>query len=134
MARVRSFAVVAMVVALTSPARAGLVDKWDETFTGIRHLSRTGTDANGVEQRYHVALIDLDASGIDVRPALNRDTWLGAKEVTSAMATRNGAQLAINGDYWSGGSKDPSQGTTTVNGTCYRAHPERSALAWSRDR
>lgn len=125
--------VVAALFLVAPVAGAQMTDVWDETFEGIRHLHRSGFDEAGVLQSYHVAVVDLGDPNVSVRTLLNRDEWGGAKEPVSGMADRAGAAVAVNGDYWSWGNTDPSQGTTAVEGTCYRAHPERSAFAASQD-
>ncbi|MBI2892589.1 MAG: phosphodiester glycosidase family protein [Deltaproteobacteria bacterium] len=125
--------VTAMLLLGASPARAQMADVWDETFEGIRHLRRSGFDEAGVFQSYHVAIVDLGDPSVSLRTLLDHDEWRGAKETVSGMADRAGAAVAVNGDYWSWGDADPPQGTTAGEGTCYRAHPERSAFAASRD-
>ena len=107
----------------TVPAHAQLSDAWDEKYQGISHLVRQGTDTEGVQQSYHLAVVDLTHPSVRVQVANNSDTWKGSKERTSSMALRHGAVLAVNGDYWSWGSNDPSQGSTVIDGFCYRAHP-----------
>ncbi len=119
--------------AFARPSAAKLDDAWQHKYQGVRHLIRSGTDASGAVQRYHLALVDLTNPHVKVRAALNNDQWGGAKEVVSKMAQRHGAVVAVNGDYWGWGAYDVSQGTTAVEGTCHRAHPERSAIAFSKD-
>lgn len=107
-----------------------MIDEWDESFAGIRVLHRYGIDSAGVRQNYHLALVDLTHPDVRVEVALNSDAWGGAKETVRGMADRHEAVIAVNGDYWNWGTNDPSQGTTASGGICYRAHPERSAVAF----
>lgn len=115
-------------------AAHALEDTVDQRHAGIRHIHRSGVDAAGVRQNYHIAVVDLSHPQIRVQVANNRDTWGGAQETVSGMARRHGATLAVNGDYWSWQPNDKPQGTTVVDGYCYRAHPERSAIAFSQDK
>lgn len=128
-----SLALGMALFALPAQTQADLTDAWDQRYEGIEHLLRSGSDDSGAVQSYHIARIDLTHPSVYVRTALNHDEWGGGKEAVSAMAARHGAALAVNGDYWGWGYNDPSQGTTAVEGFCYRAHPDRSALALSAD-
>ena len=125
-------ALVVLALSLGAPAsaRAQMTEEWDESWAGIRTLHRYGVDAAGVRQSYYVSIVDLTDPDVSVQVALNEDTWGGTKEPVRAMADRHGAAIAVNGDYWSWGTDDPSQGTTALDGFCYRAHPERSAIAF----
>jgi MYXO-CTERM domain-containing protein len=126
--------VLAGACLLSTPARAELVEERDETFAGITQIHRFGLDDSGLFQNYRIALVELDNPAVSVQVMNNNDQWKGAKETVLGMANRAGAALAVNGDYWSWGTHDPSQGTTVSDGLCFRAHPERTAIAFSADK
>jgi len=111
-------------------------DKWDEKYYGIRHLRRYGKDKNGHKQDIHVVLIELTNPHVKIKAAIGKDKWGGGLEIVRSIASRHGAAVAVNADYWSNnkviGSLCP-EGTLVIEGYCYKANFGRSAIAFSSD-
>jgi hypothetical protein len=115
----------ALFPGITPPA--GATDQCDATFRGVRRIVRSRTG-----QRLHVIRVDLQDPDVRVEAVLARDSFGPDVESVRSMAARHRAAVAINSDYFNT-SVGPPQGTTAVDGTCYKAHPGRSALLFSRD-
>ncbi len=115
-------------------ADPGLLEVQDDSYQGLRYISRQGVDSQGLQQSYHIMVIRLDHPALRLDVALNQNSWTGAKQTLKSMAQGHGAIAGINGDYWDMGTlRAPPQGTTAIDGHCYRAHPDRSAIAFSKD-
>lgn len=115
-------------------AETGLVEIEDDSYQGVRYISRQGVDSLGLQQSYHIMLLRLDNPSLRLQVALNQNSWSGAKQTLKSMADSHGAIAGINGDYWDMGTlRAPPQGTMAIDGHCYRAHPDRSAIAFSKD-
>ncbi|MBX7098922.1 MAG: phosphodiester glycosidase family protein [Myxococcaceae bacterium] len=83
---------LAQCLALLASCSAFALDVWEQPFTGVRHLHRTGPANVDV----HAAVIDLCARGVSVR-----HTGFDERgQRTSAFAESVGAQLAINADFF----------------------------------
>lgn len=110
------------------PAATGPADRCDDTFSGLRRLVRGAAGA-----RIQLIAVDLHHADVRVESALAGDTFGPAVESVKNIAARHRAAVAVNSDYFNV-SVGPPQGTVAVDGACYKAHPGRSALAWSTDR
>lgn len=126
-----SFAVAAASCASLFPAISpvpGPADRCDETFGGVRRLVRGAAGA-----RIQLVLVDLRHPDVRLESALAGDAFGPGVESVKNIAARHRAAVAVNTDYFNT-SVGPPQGTVAVDGSCYKAHPGRSALAWSADR
>jgi uncharacterized protein (TIGR03382 family) len=87
----------ALVIALFGTA-ALAQDTWTEPFPGVRHLHRVVPGQN-----IHVAVIDLCHAGVSVRVTGSSERG----QRPSSFGASVGAQVAINGDFFSYGSYQP---------------------------
>lgn len=113
---------------IAPPTGAGPADRCDDTFSGVRRLVRGAAGA-----RIQLIAIELGHPDVRVEPALAGDAFGPGVESVKNIAARHRAAVAVNSDYFNV-SVGPPQGTVAVAGSCYKAHPGRSALAWSADR
>lgn len=115
-------------VAVLSPAllvagSAFATDTWDEPLPGVRHLYRT----TGTPWRIHALLVDLCADGVSMRATMSDER----QQRTSTFASEVGADLAVNGDFFSYsdysvsglaiGNGQPWPGTSDPSGEGYVA-------------
>lgn len=82
----------ALVLLLAHAALAG--DTWTTPFPGVRKLFRTTTSP---AQEIHALVINLDTPGVRLRTTATGER----RRRTSAFAQLVGAQLAVNGDFFS---------------------------------
>jgi hypothetical protein len=76
-------------------ADSGAAAAWDTVYPGVSFMSRMETTEDGIV-RFHAARIDLDASGAEL--IVSPPSYKGAR--TSTFARDMGAQVAINGGFW----------------------------------
>ncbi len=133
----RTVLCVSFILTAGTPSFAqSWTDNWDETFYGIRHLHRHGKDADGHKQSIHVVFVNLADPRVKIRAAIGKDKWGGGLETVQGMASRHGAAVAVNADYWSKHGKYNfyrPESTLAIKGNCYKTNPGRSAIAFSSD-
>jgi hypothetical protein len=71
------------------PPSAEWVDQWTMTMDGVRHLHRSGVDASGVRQNYHVAIVDLSHASVGI-------SWVAGPGSLRSLAETHGADLAVD--------------------------------------
>lgn len=86
---------------ITASAPAFAADVWSTPFQGVRLLKRN-TSSPPVQVR--AAVVSLDTPGVSVRATKPTEY----KRTVSSFATLVGAQLAINGDYFTFATHKPS--------------------------
>lgn len=117
----------ALALALIAALPALAADTWTTPFAGVRQLHRVTTSPN---QDVHALVVDLTVPGVSLRSTASSER----QRRTSSFATLVGAQLAINGDFfsytgysttglaagngaaWSGTADDATWGTIAFNG------------------
>ncbi len=88
---------LALTTLFATPARAA--DNWSTPYPGVRYLVRDNSDPN----RIHAVVIDLCATGVTTTATKPADRGMR----TSSFAQQYGAQIAINGGFYSFGSFAP---------------------------
>lgn len=89
-------ALTVLLVLSFFPAAAHAADNWTDPFPGVRRLYRT---TSGPNWRIHAMVIDLCAEGISFRATKSSERG----RTTSSFGQLVGAQIAINGDFFSAG-------------------------------
>lgn len=80
---------------LCIPCVASAADTWTDPYPGVRYLYRTTDEPNEI----HVLVIDLSSPGVRIRSTRPADRG----RTVSAFASAYGCQLAVNGDFFTGG-------------------------------
>lgn len=79
----------------SAPMGRILTETRDQVCSGVVHIHRV-TEA---PLNINVLVVDLKVPGIEIKPCLSHGTAAGLETVRS-MASRSGAVVAVNGDYW----------------------------------
>jgi hypothetical protein len=119
-------ALVALAAALDGGmARAG--DTWSTPYTGVKLLLRT----TSTPQQVHALVIDLCAAGVSLRATASSEHG----RTVSSFATLVGAELAVNGDFFSYSTYAPS-GLAIGNGKVWGGADSGSHgfIAFGKDR
>ncbi|MBM4373793.1 MAG: phosphodiester glycosidase family protein [Deltaproteobacteria bacterium] len=90
----RSAASLALAFGLVLAAPLRAEDKWSTPFDGVKKLLRTEAGPNRVS---HAAIVDLASPGIRFEATTTKQR----KRTTSSYGKLIGAQLAVNGDFFS---------------------------------
>ena len=86
----------ALLAALEPPARAGSADpEWKEIYPGVKSM-RIVTEVEEGPVRFYAIAVDLKGAGAEV--VVSPPKYIGSKPSSFAKAV--GAQLAINGGFW----------------------------------
>jgi hypothetical protein len=86
----------ALLAALEPPARAGSTDPvWKEIYPGVKSMRIVAEVEEGPVRFYAIA-VDLEGAGAEV--VVSPPKYIGSKPSSFARAV--GAQLAINGGFW----------------------------------
>ncbi len=91
--RLRPFALAVLAVSLVASS-AFAADTWTTPFDGVKRLRRTKTGPNEV---VHALVVDLSTPGVHFEAT----TSAQRKRTTSSFAKLVGAQMAVNGDFFS---------------------------------
>jgi len=85
-----------LLAALEPPARAGSADPgWKEIYPGVKSMSIV-TEVEEGPVRFYAIAVDLEGAGAEV--VVSPPRYIGSKPSSFAKAV--GAQLAINGGFW----------------------------------
>jgi hypothetical protein len=96
----RFAALLIAAIAAFSSAAAQTTEIITRPFEGVRHIQRTETSPRLLSM--HLIEIDLAGQGIDFRltPPISQGSNLTLRQTTRSFMTQQGAQLAINGDFY----------------------------------
>lgn len=102
---VRTGIVIAAVLLFATSANAA--ETKSTPFKGATRIHRTGVNVGGATQDYHVVIVDLaePTLRVAVSPQVDRN------EVTSAIAKKHQAKLAVNGSFFSYADREPCGAT-----------------------
>ena len=107
---------------LADHAAASAQDRWSTPFPGVRYLDRRAPGP----RRIYAAVIDLCASGVDVRATADSEHH----RTVPSFASLVGAELAVNADFYNTSTFEPtspaahagvSWGATDTNRTAFLA-------------
>ena len=83
---------LSLICILAAALPVSAQDTWSDPFPGVRHLHRRTSNQN-----VHIAVIDLCAAGVSARGTASSER----RQTPSSFGSAVGAQLAINGDFFS---------------------------------